>query len=144
MTDTPAAGLAVSKAARGACEAVLAQYSRYVAAAESIDSPNLEDDQWVKLGIAGFSAHAPTERWTADDLRLFLEIRSSELTDDVLAEFGSDAGVYERFGCLCIGAVLGLMQLGAIRNEDELLVAQAAVAAFMTLNSQHIVELERP
>jgi hypothetical protein len=122
----------------------LSRYAQYVAAARAIESPNSSDDEWVKLAMAGFSSHVGLEQWTREDFDSFVEIRRSEFTDEVLGELGPEAVCYERFGCICIGAILAQMRLGAIRGPEELFVALAAVAGFMALHSPDISALEAP
>jgi len=135
---------AVTNAVRGACETLLVSYPRYIRAASTYTSPNPEDDEWVRLGIAAFSSYASTELWERPELEYFCHMRSEEFTAGVLAGLGDEALPYERFGCLCIGAILGLRRMGAIQSEDELTVAHGIAMQFMTIRSQDIAQLEQP
>jgi hypothetical protein len=135
---------AVTNAVQGACEGLLTNYRRYVTAALASDSPDPEDDEWVKLGIAAFSSFSTTERWAREDFECFAEMRAAEFVPEVVEAFGDEALAHERFGCLCIGAILGLRRLGAVKNDDELTVAHGTAMAFMSFRSREIGQLERP
>jgi hypothetical protein len=134
---------AVGNAVRAACEAALRTYQRYVAAAAALESPNSDDDEYSKLAIAAFSSYSSVERWGVEEFTLFQAMRASEFTADVREWHGVDAQIYERFGCLCLGAILGLKDMGAIQSDDELELAHASAMAFMTGHANDIYRLER-
>jgi hypothetical protein len=137
-----AASLAVGDAVKAACADALQRYPKIAAAAGGLESPNPEDDDYVKLAIVGFSIHAPTEGWGVDEFDAFQELRASEFTDDVLEDEGADAKVYERFGCVCIGVVLGLKHNGTIQTEEQFALAHAISMAFMIEHAPKIYRLE--
>lgn len=137
-----AASLAVSDAVKAACADAFQRYSAIAAAAGGLESPNPEDDDCVKLAIVGYSLHAPTEGWGVDEFDAFQELRASEFTEEVLEDLGADAGVYERFGCVCIGVVLGLKYNGTIQTEEQFALAHVISMAFMFENAPEIYRLE--
>jgi hypothetical protein len=134
---------AVGNAVRAACEGALQSYQRYRTAAVALESPNSEDDEYSKLAIAGFSSYSSVERWGVEEFTLFQAMRASEFTAEVREWHEADAEVYERFGCLCLGAILGLKDIGAIQTDEELEFAHASAMAFMTGHGNEIYRLER-
>jgi hypothetical protein len=76
-------------------------------AAETLDSPDPEDDQFIKMAIVGFSYHDKTENWEHGHFKLARQY------DDESARLG-DSDNLRKFNLLALGSILGLYSAGKI------------------------------
>jgi hypothetical protein len=121
----------VVNAAMGAYQRILRRYGDIKAAAARFESPNPEDDEFVKLAIAGFSSIASTDRWSWEHFCAIRELRAGELSDEELDGHESHARDYARFACICYGALFALREIGALKDDDDFEIAEAVMPAFM-------------
>ena len=109
-------------------------FARYRKAALDIESPNVEDDEFIRAAIVGFSQHAPTEQWARGHHDFVSRYRDGDYSDESLSVLhGEQVYNYALLACLCLGALLGLYQAGRI-TEDEFKVAEAQLPGFMALH----------
>lgn len=89
--------------------------------AASLESPNMEDDQMVKIAIAGYSYHQPAQSWGRDEFE-FVDKRRREVVDfdPKWVEFVSVASGY----------LLGLYQSGQI-NDAQCAQFEALLPGYM-------------
>ena len=78
--------------------------------AESLDSPNPQDDQFMKMAIVGFSYHDKTENWQQGHFKI-----AREYADECL-RLGDEANV-AKFNLLALGALLGLYSSGKLDDR---------------------------
>jgi hypothetical protein len=121
----------VLNAAVEAYESILRRYPEYKAAAARYASPNPEDDEFAKLAIAGYSAIASLERWSWEHFVAIRELRAGSLSDQALSWHEDGAREYARFGCICYGALFALRDIGSLKDDDDMEIAEAAMAGFM-------------
>jgi hypothetical protein len=129
---------AVVNAATGAFQTCLLRYRDYASAPAGFSSPNPDDDEYSKLAIAGFSSVATTERWSWEHFAAIRELRMTELSDEALAWHGPHAQQYARFACMCYGALVGLRDIGALKDEDDFEIAEAVMPGFIMANLEEI------
>ncbi len=75
--------------------------------AETMDSPNPEDDQFIKMAIVGFSYHEKTENWQPAHFKIARQYA------DECARLGDPAKL-RKFNLLALGALLGLYSSGRV------------------------------
>jgi hypothetical protein len=78
--------------------------------AEELDSPNPEDDWFIKMAIVGFSYHEKTENWQQGHFQL------ARRYADECARLGDSVEV-RKFNLLALGALLGLYSAGKIDDR---------------------------
>ena len=118
--------------------AILLRYSEYKVAVARYESPNPEDDEFAKLAIAGFSSVAPIERWSWEHFTAIRALREGDLSDEALAWHEEDAREYARFACICYGALFALREIGSLRDEDDMEIAELAMPTFMMRHLEEI------
>src|SRR5262249_49247027 len=89
-------------------------------AAAAIESPNVEDDNLVRIAIAGYCYHQPVESWGRDE-RDFVSRRRCEVD-------GFDP-LWVEFVCLASGYILGLYQAGQL-SEAQFALFEAQLPGF--------------
>jgi len=101
--------------------------------ATSLDSPNPQDNDFIKMAIIGFSYHDKTENWRQDHF----EIAHRYLTD---CEGLGDTEKTKRFNLLALGALLGLYSSGRI--DDRLYgIGYALLPGFVMSKGNEIEKL---
>ncbi len=85
-------------------------YSVCCRSAETLDSPNAEDDQFIKMAIVGFSYHDKTENWQQGHFKIAKQYA------DACADLG-DPPSLRKFNLLALGALLGLYSAGKIDDR---------------------------
>jgi hypothetical protein len=112
-------------------ESLLAGFNRFRNAAVALDSPNPEDDDFVRMAIVGFSLNAPTAAWSRQHLDYVRSAHQADFSDNQL-EFlhGVQAHSYALFAGLSLGYLLGLRESGRL-SDDELTVGEAQLPGFM-------------
>ena len=114
---------------------LLKGFARFRAAAQSLESPNLEDDDFVRMAIVGFSINAPTDAWSRQHFDLVNRHRKADFSDDSLEFLHADqAHNYALFSGLCLGYLLGLFESGRL-NETEFAGGEAQLSGFMASTS---------
>jgi hypothetical protein len=121
----------VVNAVRTSCEHVLRNYGELARVAAALESPNPAEDAASRMAIVGFGSVVSLERWGWGQAKNLTDWRASELTPEALAHHEEQASAYEAFACACYGALLGLCDMGALSSEDDLLIAELALAAFI-------------
>ncbi len=116
-----------------AYDALLPRFRELRIAAAALPSPNPEDDLPIKLAIAGFSFHAPSEVWGYEHFLKVTEYRERELNHEALEGYDDEAPGCLEFSCLAVGYLLGLRQVGAINDTDTFL-AEALLPGFLMLH----------
>ncbi len=79
--------------------------------AETLNSPNPEDDEFIKMAIVGFSCHDKTENWQQGHFKIAKQYA------DECARLG-DSAALRKFNLLALGALLGLYSAG--KADDRL------------------------
>ncbi len=79
-------------------------------AAETLDSPNREDDQFIKVAIVGFSYHDKTENWHQGHFKIAKQYSGES------ARLG-DPPKLRKFNLLAVGALLGLYSAGKVDDR---------------------------
>ncbi len=79
-------------------------------AAEMLDSPNREDDPFIKMAIIGFSYHDKTENWQQRHFKLAKQYAAE------CARLG-DPPKLRKFNLLALGALLGLYSAGKMDDR---------------------------
>lgn len=119
---------------------LLQGFPRFLVAAKGYESPNPEDDLFVKMAIAGFSLEQPTEEWGCNHFRLVRSYREGDYSDAQLVDRGEGARAYALFACLALGYVLGAYQAEAI-DDAEFSRGEALLAGFLAMNEPEILSL---
>ena len=104
---------------------LLNAFSRDLATAKAISTPNLQDTLNIKAAIVGFSYNSKTEDWGRnhfDYLDHHISASSSLNNRELL------------FSCLCVGYLLGLFQADKI-TESQFHVAEAQLPGFILLKA---------
>ncbi len=78
--------------------------------ARTLDSPNPQDDEFIKMAIVGFSYHDKTENWKQGHFDIARECA------DECARLGDPAGL-RKFNLLALGSLLGLYSGGKIDDR---------------------------
>ena len=78
--------------------------------AEALDSPNPQDDQFIKMAIVGFSYHDKTENWQQGHFTI------ARRYVDECTRLG-DPPKLGKFNLLALGALLGLYSAGKIDDR---------------------------
>lgn len=111
----------------------LQSFEKLLKVSQEIQTPNSEDDEFIKAAIVGFSKYAPTEQWTRDHYVFIKKYRDSDYSDESLACFhGRQARKMALFVCLCLGTLLGMFQSEKI-TEDEFVIAEAQLPGYLML-----------
>ncbi len=79
--------------------------------AETLSSPNSEDNQFIKMAIVGFSFHDRTENWQQGHFKIARQYA------DECASLGDPTNL-RKFNLLALGALLGLYS--AKKVDDRL------------------------
>lgn len=106
---------------------LLIEFSDLRATALELQTPNPDDDEFIRCGIVGFAQHSDCEMW---DFGHFEYVRDSR--DEVLN--GGFTLDWCRFTCLAAGYFLGMWQAKQITNLD-LQQTQAVTPGFMWQHS---------
>ncbi len=78
--------------------------------AETLNSPNREDDQFIKMAIVGFSYHDKTGNWQQGHFTIARKYA------DECARLG-DPPKLKKFNLLALGALLGLYSAGKVDDR---------------------------
>jgi len=109
-------------------ERLLADFDQLKASAQALQTPNSEDDEFIRCGIVGFAQNMPADRWEYDH---FLYVRT--FRDEVAgSDFSAD---WIRFTCLAAGYFLALAEAKVI-GDVELRLAEAHTPGFMWLKCE--------
>jgi hypothetical protein len=107
---------------------LLARFKDLTTAAIEYQTPNAEDDEFIRCGIVGFAHHTNSERW---DLGHYDFVRAHR--DEILEEkFSAD---WCRIACLAAGYFLGMWEAGLI-DEVALRRSSAITPGFMWLHTE--------
>ncbi len=82
-------------------------FRRCCEAANSLNTPNPEDDIFIKMAIVGFSHHQKTESWEHDNYRV-----AKQYLDEGTSL--GDSETMRKFNLLALGALMGLYASGKI------------------------------
>jgi len=101
---------------------LLINYTNNKQLALDFESPNSEDDIFIKMAVIGFSYNSPTGDWGRghfDFIRKRLDgDLATEETEEVLA---AQEHEIKLFSCLCLGFLLGLYQAEKITDQKFML-----------------------
>jgi hypothetical protein len=78
--------------------------------AETLRSPNPQDDQFIKMAIVGFSFHDKTENWRQGHFKI-----AREYADESMRL--GDPPKLTKFNLLALGALLGLFSAGKLNDR---------------------------
>ena len=78
--------------------------------AEALESPNPQDDQFIKMAIIGFSHHDKTENWQQGHFSIARQYA------DECARLGDPANL-RKFNLLALGSLLGLYSAGKVDDR---------------------------
>jgi hypothetical protein len=118
-------------------------FERYRRAALDLETPNVEDDEFIRAAIVGFSRYAATEDWDRSHYEFIRSHREGDNSDASLSVLhGERASQYALLACLCLGALLGLYQTQAI-SHDEFHVAEVQLPGFLALQANKL-GVDRP
>jgi hypothetical protein len=131
----------VVNAVRAACDHLLSHQAALASVAVAPELDDLEDDWITRFGLVGFGTQVPMERWTDQHAQRFRQLHDEEFTKDVLEWHQEDAPAYERFGCLALGSIVALADMGALQDDDDMLIAVATAAGFMIEHANAIYRL---
>ncbi len=116
-------------------EFLLKNFARLTQKAQNLESPNPEDDQFIKAAMVGFSKYSRTEEWAQEHYRYIQSYRMGDYSDTSLAVLhGEKAGKAAVFACLCLGLLLGMYQAEEI-SDEEFKIAEAQLPGFMLMNT---------
>lgn len=118
-------------------EALVSTFQRDLTLADSIYSPNVEDDRLVKLAIVGFSYRNDTSQWGYEEYQSAVSWINSEYPDSELFEFGNGGERVRWFASLANGFLLGLRKSGAI-DDEELKRLQSLIHGIVMLHASQI------
>ena len=110
--------------------------------AETLSTPNPEDDLFVRAAIVGFSTACNTELWGRNHFAFLQERRLRELGPEKLAWYGDAADVHALFGAVCLGLLLGLYQREEL-SDEEFGLAEAQLPAFMLRFTDRIAAVKQ-
>lgn len=110
-------------------ERLLGGFRRDIGIAESLGTPNREDDLFIRVAIVGFSYNAETEDWGRNHLEF--------IRDRLDAELSEEPEAIRLFNCLCLGYLLGLYQCDAVDDTDFSL-GEAQLPGIAALHSPEI------
>ncbi len=85
-------------------------YTTCLECADSLDSPNADDNRFIKMAIIGFSYHDATSSWSADNF----EIASRYLAE---SESLDDLDSMKLYSMLALGSLLGMYSAGKIDDH---------------------------
>lgn len=112
-------------------ESLLRGFARSRDTARSLESPNPEDDEFVRMAIVGFSMNAKTESWSPEHYAFVSKQREDDFSVEALGVLhGEQAQNYALFAGLCLGFLLGLFQTEQV-SEEEFSVGEAQLPGFM-------------
>ena len=117
--------------------ALLQNFERHKKAIAGLESPNPEDDEYIKAAIVGFSFHQPTEAWSLKQCDFIKERRNGEYSDKQLQAYDEKARDYALFACLAHGYLLGLFQAGTL-DEIQFATAEAQLPGFLELHMNRL------
>jgi hypothetical protein len=120
-------------------EMLLTGFERYVEMARILESPNQEDDVFVRAAIVGFSFNQPTESWTREHFEFHRKRAPLPTEPGFEYENDNDFGSIgtRLFSSLAIGFLLGLYQ-GASIDDAGFALAEAQLAGFVAANLERI------
>lgn len=109
---------------------LLAQFGDLRATAVELQTPNPDDDEFIRCGIVGFAQHCDCEKWDLGHYEYVCD-RRNEVLD---SGFSLD---WCRFTCLAAGYFLGMVQAG-LMSETEFRQSEAITPGFMWLHSNEL------
>jgi alkylation response protein AidB-like acyl-CoA dehydrogenase len=118
-------------------ETLLQALPDLIRASRRLESPNPEDDEFVKLGIVGFLQSAPLEQWTRMHCEVIRDLRAGAYADEQLEWFEESGRAVAQFACVFYGFLLGLDALGHLSEVDREL-AQALLPGFISMDPERI------
>jgi hypothetical protein len=92
---------------------------------EKLESPNPEDDRFIKFAIVGYSYFQPITSWGPDELRFVARRRQEVLEQGEL---------WTEFVCLAAGYMLGMCQAGKC-TDQECALFEAQLPGYMWMHS---------
>jgi hypothetical protein len=107
-------------------DSLLASLGSSVDAAQSLHSPNTEDDEFIRCGMIGFARHLSLDRWDFDHFQ-YVQAMSDEVSDGTFSEG------WRRFTCLAAGYFLGMRVAGLI-NDVDLKLSEFHTQGFMHMH----------
>ena len=118
-------------------EVLLGNLDQLIELAENLESPNAEDEIFVKAAIIGFSHRSPTDQWSRKHFEFAQRRRQEDYSDAELRRYDTNTNRLGMFACLCLGCLLGLAEAGTI-SEQQIRTAEAHLAGFSMLNLNKI------
>jgi len=106
-------------------------YSVCCDSAKTLNSPNPQDDEFVKMAIVGFSYHDKTENWKRGHFKIATDYR------DECIRLG-DAAKTVKFNLLALGALLGLY--ASERIDDRLYHVGYALLPGFVMSKGNLIE----
>jgi len=114
-------------------ERLLKAYPACLAAADSLVSPNQEDNRFTKMAIVGFSYHDRTENWAEGHYALARDyLNESESLENPTP--------IRLFSMLALGSLLGLYSAGKI-DDGVYRVGVGVLPGFVMLHWKSVEEL---
>lgn len=108
-------------------ERLLRDFPICVSASLQLQSPNTEDDEFIRCGMVGFAQNWPLEKWEFDHLVYVRTLRDEVMTDDFSIQWC-------RFTCLAAGYFLGMRVADRI-SDGDLRLSEVQTPGFMWLHS---------
>ena len=118
--------------------ALVPTFRRDVSLAQTLESPNAEDDLAIKVAMIGFSYNAPTGEWSHEHYRFLRERLESAYSLRELQGWATEPGVLQLFASLSLGFLLGLYQRNKITDE-EFRSHEAQIGGLMALHDGDLV-----
>ena len=121
-------------------DALLERCPQLIDTASRIQTDN-DDDEFVRICIAGFLENASVDDWGRDTYKFISDARVGEFAESRLREFfGNDWRAFGLFHCLFVGYNLGLLASARI-DGDQFKAYELSVYPFRDGHREEIVDL---
>lgn len=114
-------------------EHLLTAFPACLSTADSLESPNAEDNRFIKMAIAGFDRHDPAVNWAYGHF----EVARSYLDE---TESLGDSDSIKLYSLLALGTLLGMYSAGKI-DERVYNVCHATLPGFILLKLDFVEKL---
>jgi hypothetical protein len=96
---------------------MLADFAAHVHTAKRIQSPNADDDIYVKLAVVGFSLNRDSHEWCITHFQYIRDNYDAGYSEQVSPLYGPEREAEAMFACLCMGLLLGMHGAGKIDDR---------------------------